>query len=597
MKGLLQWFKASSKMKRWMLLILVGIVLTCYGIAEVLVLKEMSFDKVGKIIVTFIIGFVAIILGLVFLNKRTLEVLVESTDDRMENKKNVNVKSLIFNKTVYDQGPNIVVIGGGTGLNTVLSGLKNYTNNITAIVTVSDYGETQTLSRKELDMLPLGDIKDSIVSLATKNDEINKLFNYEFEAGKLKGLSFSDIYFLAMCHVNNDFTKAIMKSNEVLNIVGKVLPVTLDEMNICAELENGYIVTEKSKIPEMVSEKFTKVNRIYLNPSNCRPAPGVVDAIKNADCFIIGPGSLYTNVIPNLLVNGVAKAIKESTAIKAYISNIMTEPGQTDNYSVSDHLNAIISHCGQGIVDYCIYDTGEIVPEFIKKYNLEGQDLVEQDIEKVKGIKFLQRDLSMIADGHIRHDPNLVATSIIELICDDLKYQDKQNDPQYLMLNTKLREDKRISKMKRHAKKENVKKANSDKANSGLKKKSKFSNKYSQRIASIKEADEKMKRKAELEKNKKEKASSKTAAKKAVKTEKRIVKEETKYEKIKENIDRNNRVSKTQKNDVNKEKIEFERPKREIKSSDKTRNEKARKKTPQEIREEMLRKLDESKLK
>lgn len=198
MKGLLQWFKASSKMKRWMLLILVGIVLTCYGIAEVLVLKEMSFDKVGKIIVTFIIGFVAIILGLVFLNKRTLEVLVESTDDRMENKKNVNVKSLIFNKTVYDQGPNIVVIGGGTGLNTVLSGLKNYTNNITAIVTVSDYGETQTLSRKELDMLPLGDIKDSIVSLATKNDEINKLFNYEFEAGKLKGLSFQ-IYIFLQC--------------------------------------------------------------------------------------------------------------------------------------------------------------------------------------------------------------------------------------------------------------------------------------------------------------------------------------------------------------------------------------------------------------
>ena len=132
----------------------------------------------------------------------------------------------------------------------------------------------------------------------------------------------------------------------------------------------------------------------------------------------------------------LAKAIKESTAIKVYISNIMTEPGQTDNYSVSDHLNAIIEHCGKGIVDYCIYDTGEIIPEFIKKYNLEGQDLVEQDIEKVKGIKFLQRNLSMISDEHIRHDPNLVASSIIELICDDLKYQDKQNDPQYLMLNT-----------------------------------------------------------------------------------------------------------------------------------------------------------------
>ena len=205
---------------------------------------------------------------------------------------------------------------------------------------------------------------------------------------------------------------------------------------------------EKSRIPEVVSDKITKISRILLNPSNCKPAPGVIEAIKKADCIIIGPGSLYTNVIPNLLVNGVAKAIKESTAIKVYISNIMTEPGQTDNYSVSDHLNAIIEHCGTGIVDYCIYDTGEIIPEFIKKYNLEGQDLVEQDIDKVKGIKFLQRNLS-ISNGHIRHDPSLVASSIIELICDDLKYQDKQNDPQYLMLNTKLREDKRIHKIKR----------------------------------------------------------------------------------------------------------------------------------------------------
>ena len=139
----------------------------------------------------------------------------------------------------------------------------------------------------------------------------------------------------------------------------------------------------------------------------------VIEAIKNADCIIVGPGSLYTNVIPNLLVNGVAKAIKESSAIKVYISNIMTEPGQTDNYSVSDHLNAIIEHCGKGIVDYCIYDTGEIIPEMIKKYNMEGQEIVEQNIDKVKGITFLQRNLAMITDGYIRHDPTLVASSII----------------------------------------------------------------------------------------------------------------------------------------------------------------------------------------
>lgn len=267
-----------------------------------------------------------------------------------------------------------------------------------------------------------------------------------FKKGKLKGIAFSDIYFSAMKEINGNFEDSIIKSNEVLNIVGKVIPVTLDEMKIMAELENGYIVEDRSKIPEIVSEKITKINRILLNPSNCRPAPGVIEAIKNADCIIIGPGSLYTNVIPNLLVTGITKAIKESAAIKVYVSNIMTEPGQTDNYSVSDHLNAIIEHCGQGIVDYCIYDTGEIIPEFIKKYNLEGQDLVEQDIEKVKGIKFLQRNLSMIKDELIRHDPNLVASSIIELICDDLKYQDKQNDPQYLMLNNKLREEKELIK-------------------------------------------------------------------------------------------------------------------------------------------------------
>ena len=513
MSGLMQWFKSSNKMKRWMFLILVGILLACYGLAKIIVMKEISFQEVGEVVIVFIIGFVSIVLGLVFLNKRTLEVLIESTDERMENRNNVNVKSLIFNKTVYDKGPNIVVIGGGTGLNTVLSGLKKYTNNLTAIVTISDYGEVATNSRKELQMLPLDDVKDSIISLASKEGEIEKLFNYEFKNGRLRGLNFSDIYFSAMKEINGNFEDSIIKSNEVLNMIGKVIPVTLDEIKIVAELANGYIVEEKSRIPEVVSEKITKINRILISPSNCRPAPGVVEAIKNADCIVIGPGSLYTNVIPNLLINGVTKAIKESTAIKVYISNIMTEPGQTDNYSVSDHLNAIIDHCGSGVVDYCIYDTGEIVPEFIKKYNLEGQDLVEQDIEKVKGIKFLQRNLSMIKEEHIRHDPSLVASSIIELICDDLKYQDKQSDPQYLMLNTKLREEKRINKIKKNMEKKAKKKEQGKEKKQQKKTKSKFSNKYSDRIASIREAYEKARRKTQKENYKKKKAQRGTTAK------------------------------------------------------------------------------------
>lgn len=499
MNGFMQWFKASNKMKRWIFLILIGIILACYGLAEVLVLKEMSFEELAKIIVTFICGFLCIVIGLVYLNKRTLEVLIESTDDRMNDRSNVNVKSLIFNKKVYHQGPNIVVIGGGSGLNTVLSGLKKYTDNLTAIVTVSDYGEGQTESRKELNNLPIDDIKDSMIALAAQDGQMEKIMNYKFTEGKLRNLSFADIYFAAMKNVNKDFADSIVKSNEVLNIVGKVIPVTLDEMNITAELGNGYVVTEKSKIPEMVYEKVTKINRIYLNPTNCRPAPGVLEAIQNADCIVIGPGSLYTNVIPNLLVNGVAKAIKENTGLKVYISNIMTEPGQTDEYTVSDHLNAIIEHCGKGIVDYCIYDTGEIVPEYIKKYNLEGQDIVVPDVDKIKGITYLQRDLSMIQNGCIRHDPDLVATSIIQLICDDLKYQDKQNDPQYLMLNNKLREDKRMIKIKKQMEREE--KRNKKHPKEKQKRTSKFSSKYSDRIASIKEADEMIKLKEQKLKN------------------------------------------------------------------------------------------------
>lgn len=572
MNGFIKWFDSKSKLKRWMFLILIGIVLMCYGTAEILVLKEMSFSELAKIVVIFVIGVMAIVFGLIFLNKRTLEILIESTDDRMNDKNNVNIKSLIFNKKVYHQGPNIVIIGGGTGLNTVLSGLKKYTDNLTAIVTISDYGEIKTESRKELQTMPLNDVRDSMIALSSQEDQIEKLLNYKFTEGKLKNLAFSDIYFSAMKNINNDFSDSIIKSNEVLNIIGKVIPVTLDEMNITAELGNGYVVTEKSKIPEIVYEKVTKINRIYLNPTNCRPAPGVIEAIKEADCIVIGPGSLYTNVIPNLLVNGVAKAIKESTGLKVYISNIMTEPGQTDEYSVSDHLNAIIEHCGKGVVDYCIYDTGEVVPEFIKKYNLEGQDLVTPDVDRVKGITLLQRNLSMISNGCIRHDPELVAESIIGLICDDLKYQDKQNDPQYLMLNNKLKEDKRINKIKKQMKKDE-KKGKKDNAKS-KKRNSKFSNKYSDRIESIKQADEMIK----LKEQKMNMESKKT--KKAKKQSNEIIKEDEETLKFRKEYERSmKQASKT--NVASLPKSQRGRKKR----------------TPQEIREDMLKKLEDSNLK
>lgn len=480
-------------MKRWMFVIFTGIIISCYAMAKVLVTEEMALGQIAPIVGMFVVGFVAIVWGLVSLNRRTLEVLIESTDDRLENAKNVNINNLIFNKHIFEYGPKIVVIGGGDALNTVLSGMKEYTSNVTAIATVSSYGEQPTASRKKLGVPPTVDIKNSFSSLSkVANKNLEQLLNYKFEKGPLSGLEFADIYFSAMQDIAGDFGDTILKSNDIFGTVGKVIPVTNEEIEIVAELENGYVIHEKNRIQEVVSEKFTKINRITIKPSSVRAADGVIEAIKEADAIIIGPGSLYTNVIPNLLVPGVTRAIKESSAIKLYISNIMTEPGQTDDYSVSDHLNAIIDHCGQGVVDYCLYDTGEIIPEIIKKYNIEGQDVVEQNVDKVKGVKFLQRDLAIVKERYIRHDASLVAKSVIELVCDDLKYQDKHNDPQYLMLNTKLKEEKRIERQQKIASK---RKGDSKKQKNKSKSKSKFSQKYSDRIQSIKDSGEKSKKK------------------------------------------------------------------------------------------------------
>ncbi len=492
MKGFFSWFKGSTKMKRWMLIILVGIILVGYGVASILIAKEMSFLEIGKIVLLFVIGFTLTILGMVFALKRTMELLIEASDMRLQKgNKDINVNSLIFNKKVYNKGPNIVVIGGGSGLNTVLKGLKNYTSNITAIVTVSDYGKLPTQSRKQLELLPLDDIKESIISLSYNENAMQEMLDLKLDQGVLSGLTFGDIYLHSIQKLYGNTLEAIEKSKYILNITGRVLPVTLDEISICAELENGMVVEEKEKIPEIVFDKVTKINRIYIKPSNCIPAPGVLEAIKNADAIIIGPGSLYTNVIPNLLIKNVSRTIKESKAIKIYVNNIMTEPGQTDNYAISDHLQAIIDHTGEGIVDYCIYDTGEVVPEYVRKYNKEGQDLVEQDIQKCKekGIKLLQRNLSTIIDDNIRHNPKAVAEAIVQIICDDLKFKDRQSDPQYVMLNSRLKQEKK--------KRKNVSpifklKENNKKGNTKVEKRtSKFNEKYKERIESIKTSEDK----------------------------------------------------------------------------------------------------------
>lgn len=495
MKNFLNWFKNSTKIKRWMFLILVGLVLSCFGFSKILSSERLGFGDLLLIVITFVAGFTCFVLGIVYIQRRNLELLIEKNNVNVDaSGSNTELKELVSKNPIYERGPNIVVIGGGNGINNILKGLKNYTSNLTAIVPVSAYGEPLAMSAEELNLNPVDEIKSSIVALSPNSEDMNKLMNYTFIDGKLNNLNFGDIYLHVMQKIYGDFSNSIEKTSSILAMVGKVLPVTLDEMNICAELQDGTLVTEKSKIPETVSSKVTKINRVYLNPSNCRTAPGVLEAIQNADAIIIGPGSLYTNVIPNLLIKNVSKAIRESKALKIYVSNIMTEPGQTDDYDVSDHINSILEHSGEGVIDFCISDVGEIVPEYIRKYNLMGSDVVNIDTSNIrsKGIRLIKGELAVAEGNYIRHDPDKTAKLIIELICTDLRFKDKHNDEQYMLLNSKLKEENKKAKIaNKKAKnlKENKKDRDKEEHENRVKRTSKFSNKYKDRIESIKESE------------------------------------------------------------------------------------------------------------
>ncbi|MBO4815974.1 MAG: YvcK family protein [Clostridia bacterium] len=504
MKKFLSWFKNSTRIKRWIFLILVGIVLTCFGFSKILTSEKLELIDLIQIVASFVVGFVFFVIGIVYIQKRNLEILIET--NKVESN-NDDLKKLVSN-SIYEKGPNIVVIGGGNGINNILRGLKNYTNNLTAIVPVSSYGRPTSISIKELKLHPVEDIKNSITALSLNTAEMQNIINYTFNEGKLKDLSFGDLYLYVMQKIYGDFTNSIKKASGILSMVGSVLPVTLDEMNICAELQDGTIIKEKNKIKEIVSNKVTKINRVYLNPTNCRTAPGVIDAIKNADAIIIGPGSLYTNVIPNLLIKNVSKTIKESKALKIYISNIMTEPGQTDDYDVSDHIQSIIEHSGKGIIDFCISDVGEIVPEYIRKYNLEGADVVNIDSGKIKGVQLIKGELASIEDGHIIHDPEKTAKLIIELICTDLRFKDQHNNEQYALLSSHLKDENKKEKIEKKKDKK-IKMKEKQKEGKHTQKKqrrsSKFSSKYRERIESIKESENtRLKNIEEAEKKEKE---------------------------------------------------------------------------------------------
>lgn len=317
----------------------------------------------------------------------------------------------------------VVVFGGGTGLSILLRGLKKYTKDISAVVTVADNGGGSGVLREDLGMLPPGDMRNCITALADIEPTMVKLLQHRFKDGYLSGQSFGNLFIAAMYEIFGDYEHALKEIGSIFRLSGKVLPMTLQDTQLKALLDNGdYILGEKD-IPEYVNKLSSKIDRISLVPDVCSPLVETVRDIKKADIIILGPGSLYTSVIPNLLVNGIAQLILDSPATVFYICNVMTQPGETDNYNVLDHVNAIIKHSSRNLIDYVIANDEIISDEVIHNYKFKGASQVLIDENQIKSleeinIKVISSNFIDIRKNYIRHDADKIGKVLFSYACE-----------------------------------------------------------------------------------------------------------------------------------------------------------------------------------
>ena len=397
------WLLPGLQVKRWFALIFFGTSAIIIGVLILMNLRPVYFlmTLLIKLFQNFsseIIGFVCILFGVFLFIKGWIYAnysLLGASDSR----KRHELLESVYRRRMLNRGPKIVAIGGGTGLSTLLKGLKNLTNNITAVVTVGDDGGSSGRLRHELGVLPPGDIRNCIAALADDEDLVTKLFQYRFKTGEgLEGHSFGNLFLSALCSITGDMVNAVMESSKVLSIRGRVLPSTLDDMKLVAKMDTGEIVCGESNIPEAKG----KIEKIYTDPINCRALKDVLLAIEDAELIILGPGSLYTSVIPNLLIKDIC--------------NIMTQPGETDGFSVSDHIKTINEHAdvNKNLVDaVLVNDTlNETLVEEYKKVNsypviLDAENVKSMNIEVVKR-KLLEDNTTTL----VRHSPKRLARAI-----------------------------------------------------------------------------------------------------------------------------------------------------------------------------------------
>ncbi len=424
-----KWFYPGMYVKRWIFLAITGIFILALGLTLTFyqdictiartIYYGMADSAKGSQNLTLVglwmglAGFLMLIIGF----RKTIKSIAGVLDP--ENKH--RIVDVIYEKHHLERGPKIVVIGGGTGLSVLLRGLKVYTSNITAVVTVADDGGSSGQLRGELGILPPGDIRNCLVALADRESLMEDLFQHRFQnSNGLTGHSLGNLFIAGMTQIAGDFERAIKEMGKVLAIRGKVLPATLKHVALCAEFEDGSITEGESKIPRTGK----KIKRVFLRPGDSEPLPEALEAIADADVVVLGPGSLYTSVIPNLLVRGMADAIKASTAVTVYACNIMTQPGETDNFTASEHVKAIHQHVGSGLIQYAIINVQDIPKKLLKKYRDDGAIPVRPDIKEIErmGVNVVQESMVYETDL-VRHDSEKLAQAVMRLT---LKIQAKK---------------------------------------------------------------------------------------------------------------------------------------------------------------------------
>lgn len=402
--NLVKWLYPRMKIKRWLLTSLLGVIII--GVGFVLTTQPYTFVSVLGII-WIVCGSILLVMGVGKMIVSLLTLFLPKGERDLVN--------ILYQRRYLERGPKIVTIGGGHGLSHLIFGLKEYTSNITAIVTVADSGGSSGRLREEFNIVAPGDIRNCLVALADAPALMGELFQFRFSKdSELKGHNFGNLFLTAMVQVTGgDFEQAVRETSKVLAIRGKVVPSTVSNIHLVAEYMDGSRTEGEARIPN----PHSKVRRLSLTDTDAHPTKEAIEAIEEADVIILGPGSLYTSVIPNLIIKGVSEAIARSQAFKIYVCNVMTQHGETDGYSASDHVKAIIDHANREVMDACLINNAQAPAEALERYREEESYPVEPDVENIRrmGYKVVATDLLGITD-YVRHDSKKLNKALIQLI-------------------------------------------------------------------------------------------------------------------------------------------------------------------------------------